>query len=309
MKKILSLIICLCLTFPFLECFATTPISVELDGNSIEFPVAPIIKNDRTLVPLRAIFEAMGATVKWDSVTGNVTSVLEDTTITIMKDIPTMTVNSKTVSLDVAPCIVGESTMVPTRAIAEGFGCYVNWDNDNRKVVIYSKAFLDRINSAEELSSLKKLSDGNVTTVSAFVISLLDGYDVKSQAPDGTDFEINHITDTARASLSVRADIYNGEDIDLTYEYAKEVAEDLVSIASGTYVSSEIVTINDTQFMKIRYTAKRVVYGLSDNESDNTVYITRKDGITYTMTYWSFGEVSKAVAGDFNYMINSLVVA
>jgi hypothetical protein len=114
----------------------TSDISVKLNGSAIKFDVAPQIMNDRTMVPMRAIFEAMGATVDWDQATRTITSVKGDTTISMTIDDPTMTVNGNAVTLDSAPTIVDDRTLVPVRAIAESFGSNVEWKADTKTVEI-----------------------------------------------------------------------------------------------------------------------------------------------------------------------------
>lgn len=114
-------------------------VSVRLNGGLLNFDVPPQIINERTMVPLRAIFEALGATVDWDQATETVTSVRDDVTIkmTIGKNI--IYINDKATELDVAPLIIDERTLVPVRAIAEGFGASVDWDQDRYCVIISSE--------------------------------------------------------------------------------------------------------------------------------------------------------------------------
>ena len=113
-------------------------VSVRLNGGLLNFDVQPQIIEERTMVPLRAIFEALGATVEWDQATQTVTSVRDDTTIKMTIGSSTMYINGKAQELDVAPLIIDERTLVPVRAIAEGFGASVNWDQDRYCVIISS---------------------------------------------------------------------------------------------------------------------------------------------------------------------------
>ena len=61
--------------------------------------------------------------------------------------------------------------------------------------------------------------------------------------------------------------------------------------------------------MKIEYTAPRTVFGITDHEPDITVYMGRKNGVVYTVTYSIYGEVGRTAIGDFNYMLNALLIA
>lgn len=113
-------------------------ISVVLDGQNLSFDVAPQIISDRTMVPLRAIFEALGASVEWDDGTRTVTSALNGTTVSLTVDDSVMYVNGQTVPLDAPACIVDGRTLVPVRAISEAYGANVTWDGSAQTVYIAS---------------------------------------------------------------------------------------------------------------------------------------------------------------------------
>ncbi len=115
---------------------ANSDIKVKLDGEQIKFDVPPQIINDRTMVPLRAIFEALGATVDWDGDTRTVTSTKDNTTIKLTIDNATMHVNEETRTLDSPACLVEGRTLVPVRAISEAFGTTVDWIGEERTVLI-----------------------------------------------------------------------------------------------------------------------------------------------------------------------------
>ena len=111
-------------------------IKVYVNDERVKFDQQPIIVNDRTLVPLRAIFEALGATVDWEDETSTVTSVKDDTTISLQIGDNIMYVNGKGKELDVPAQLVNDRTLVPVRAISEAFGCTVEWDGDTNTVYV-----------------------------------------------------------------------------------------------------------------------------------------------------------------------------
>lgn len=114
-----------------------TEITVVIDGTKLEFPdQKPVIMSDRTLVPLRAIFEALGAEVDWDDETKTVLSKRDDTTISLTIGSDALFVNNVTKLIDVPAQIINDRTMVPIRAIAESFGCDVGWDGRTKTVII-----------------------------------------------------------------------------------------------------------------------------------------------------------------------------
>jgi len=113
-----------------------TPIRVLLNGRPIQFDQPPIIQNGRTLVPLRAIFEAMGATVEWDQATKTVTAMRGTDIVKMTVGNSVMTKNGEKITLDVPPQVVNNRTLVPARAVAESFGADVKWDGSTRTVII-----------------------------------------------------------------------------------------------------------------------------------------------------------------------------
>ena len=112
-------------------------INVLLNGEAINFAdVAPQIINDRTMVPLRAIFEALGAEVSWDDATKTVTAKKDDVTIRMTIGADFFLKNDEKVSLDSPATIVDSRTLVPVRAIAESFGSTVGWIAESKTVAI-----------------------------------------------------------------------------------------------------------------------------------------------------------------------------
>lgn len=119
---------------------AADGIRVLLDGNELEFDVPPQIIDERTMVPLRVIFEAMGAKVDWNGEMRTVTASTADTTVKMTVDNTEMYINGAAVTLDVPPQIVDDRTLVPARAVAESFGAEVDWDGETDTVIITSAA-------------------------------------------------------------------------------------------------------------------------------------------------------------------------
>ncbi len=118
--------------------FADDTVSVRLDGGKIDFDTAPQLVNDRTFVPMRAIFEAYGAVIYWDESEKSVTSKYNGVEIYLKIGDDEMLVNGESVRLDAAPFIADDRTLVPVRAISEAFGSRVEWDEDERVVSIIS---------------------------------------------------------------------------------------------------------------------------------------------------------------------------
>lgn len=102
-------------------------------------PIAPIIEDGRTLVPVRAIFESMGAKVDWDGKTKTVIGKTENKIIKLVIGNKIALVNGKKVELDVPAKIIDGSTLVPARFVAESLGAKVDWDNNTKSVLVNSK--------------------------------------------------------------------------------------------------------------------------------------------------------------------------
>lgn len=142
MKNKLRKAIAMALTFGIISStavMAQNEIKVYVDGKQVEFDVKPIIYEERTLVPLRAIFEALGAEVTWNQDTKTASAVRGDDTVSITIDSKQLFKNSKAVELDVPAMIVDERTLVPVRAISESFDCDVQWDGEAQTVNITTK--------------------------------------------------------------------------------------------------------------------------------------------------------------------------
>ncbi len=111
-------------------------VAVRVDGVYVKFDVKPQIVEGRTMVPLRAIFEALGATVEWNGDTRTVSSSLNGIDISLTIGESFLTRNGEKKTLDVPGMIVDSRTLVPVRAISEAFDCEVEWVNDTRTVLI-----------------------------------------------------------------------------------------------------------------------------------------------------------------------------
>jgi peptide/nickel transport system substrate-binding protein len=98
--------------------------------------VAPTIQNGRTLVPMRAIFEALGAQVHWDDATSTIRAYRREDAIVLQLGNRTAWVNGPSRQLDVAPVAIGGRTMVPLRFVAEALGAQVAWVDATRTVTV-----------------------------------------------------------------------------------------------------------------------------------------------------------------------------
>jgi len=121
------------------NCFAENNVTIKIDGNVVKSDVAPVIENDRVLVPVRSIFEYMGGKVFWDDTTKTVIIIKGNDVISMVINKTVVAVNEKIVTLDVPSRIINSRTMVPIRFISENFNMKVQWDSDTYTVNIFSE--------------------------------------------------------------------------------------------------------------------------------------------------------------------------
>lgn len=162
MKKFISLLLAAAMSLSlFTAVGADDEIKVTLDGRKIEFDVEPIIENDRVLVPMRTIFEALGAEVTWYDQTwwgaqmasADITKDKISTRVDIEIGADEMdkqiaevckdaikVLSEEKIPLDAPAKIVNDRTLVPLRAVSEAFGSKVEWDGNTRTVTITSAA-------------------------------------------------------------------------------------------------------------------------------------------------------------------------
>ena len=110
--------------------------NVTLDGRLLSFDVPPQLIDDRTMVPMRKIFEELDADVTWTEDTQTITAVKGDIEIIMQIGNNEITVNGKSIELDVAPTLVNSRTLVPIRAVSESLNADVQWDDQNKTVII-----------------------------------------------------------------------------------------------------------------------------------------------------------------------------
>ena len=155
-KAIIMCMIVICLMFGMMGCGVqadtenmTDTFTLEMqigspvmtiDGEKMsideERGTAPVVMNGRTLLPVRAVIEAMGGAVYWEEDTQNVIIALEETVIILTIDAASAFVNTEEKTLDITPCIINNRTMLPIRFISENLGYRVQWIEEEQKIII-----------------------------------------------------------------------------------------------------------------------------------------------------------------------------
>ena len=154
MKKAISIILTIAMVFTLFGVFTVNSyadedftLEMQIDNpimtvNGIEQEIdpgmgtTPVIRNDRTLVPIRAIIEAMGGTVDWTQETQTATLNYGEDEIQLVIGSETAYLNGEENTLDSAPVIINERTMLPIRFIAESFKFDVDWTQETQTITI-----------------------------------------------------------------------------------------------------------------------------------------------------------------------------
>ena len=153
LKFSITLLIIIGILISVISVNASEQVKVKIDNNEISFDVPPQLIGGRTMVPLRAIFEALGATVQWDDSTQTVVAYNEVSIVKATINNNIMTVNNIEKTMDVAPMLVDGRTLVPARFVAEAFNCGVNWNADEWTVYITTTP-IDYSNVEKDISNV-----------------------------------------------------------------------------------------------------------------------------------------------------------
>ena len=120
------------------EKLPNNPVYVKFNDDILGFDEPPIIEDGSTLVPMRFLFEQMGADVEWDSETQTATATIENKAVTFSIDNVNARINNKPAKMDVPARLVNGKTMVPLRFLSENMGYDVDWDADSRTAIVNS---------------------------------------------------------------------------------------------------------------------------------------------------------------------------
>ena len=261
MKKLLSVILCFSIMVSLIigaTNASANEITVELDGHQIEFDVNPEIINGRTMVPLRKIFEEIGALVKWDNDTQTVQARKNSKTITLSIGSTDLQLDKgktddegnpiiETITLEVPAQIVSGRTLVPARAISESFGLNVDWDDKNYKVVITS----DDENDDSWKENIGSINLTNLT---------YEG--------EGVEITDNQIKITAGGDFTLTGTLDNGN---ITIS-TKEKVKLRLSGAKITSNSNPCIFVEDADKAYITLADGTENYLIADSSEDGAIY-------------------------------------
>ncbi len=165
-KTIFALFISSILTVSAIIPAFAAGIGIKIDGKTINSEVDPQIIDGRTMVPVRAIFEGVGAEVSWDATTKTITGKKDSVTVKMEIGKKTLSIMNKNVEMDAAPTIIEGRAYAPARYVAESFGFDVSWNADLKEVAINS-----RVKETTEITTEVTTNTENSTETTTKAIS------------------------------------------------------------------------------------------------------------------------------------------
>lgn len=253
--------------------YAVPALSVQLSGKTLTFPdVQPFFENGRTMVPFRAVAEALGAEVGFDG--GTVSASLGGKVCRFAIGGDTLTVSDratgkvlKTVPLDTSPIEKDGRTCVPVRFLAESLGLTVEWDDGAQCAVLYDRdALLESIDSGfttanRWLAAVPRLQNADAVRMGLTAKLDCTAFDTisgdRKYSASGT---MTLISDGKSASLSASADLS---------ALAGLLSSDLISSADGP--TSQLFSASMLSYYKsaLRNAAFDLIY----NADTDTLYV------------------------------------
>lgn len=269
MKKIISTVLTLAMSVSAVMAVSAENIpSVYVDDVKIAFAdQGAVIVDDRTLVPARGVFEAMGATVSWDGETRTVQInsednlkriylVIDNKDMTVYTFANMFTAEENIVTLDVAPQILNDRTMIPLRAISEAMGSDVKWDAEAYSVYIVTEPKAETAPDAPVADS-----DKTVLSLSASADTVSEGETIDVYV------NVSSIPENAFISGVTALISYSAEDFELVSSTLYNNEKDVPSIIGGdnavyeenaakiTYITTDKTMVSGT-VAKLTFKAK-----------------------------------------------------
>ncbi|AOT70147.1 stalk domain-containing protein [Geosporobacter ferrireducens] len=157
---------------------------IFIDNVEQAYDVMPQIENGRTLIPMRGVFETLGAEVQWDETTKTVKGKKENTEIALTIGSYFASQNNEKVQLEVQPKIVDGRTMIPLRFVSEALGAEVQWDQDTKKINIQTakkEPVSEKVEStskpAEPANKSTETAQRHISTEEAIALALKSSHD------------------------------------------------------------------------------------------------------------------------------------
>ncbi|KEO82284.1 hypothetical protein EL26_15995 [Tumebacillus flagellatus] len=230
---------------------------MTVDDHMQIYDPAPVLRNGRTMVPLRSLFETLGATVLWEDATRTVTALSYTAKgqikLTLQVDNPIAYLNGNPLELDQPPTVIDDHTMVPLRLVSESLRAAVDWKENTQTVEIYSlnyQLFLSSLRGNVDLvtkeldlganPNYRNPDRGDTPLIASVVLKRLDvvqllldnGADINAQASDG---------------YSALLAAVSGQDVEMTKLLLKQGANPNLASPKGTALQMARQTQNQAE--------------------------------------------------------------
>lgn len=281
MKKKISFLFVILVMLLISSCFAVTA-DVQLNGKIIDFTdneenkVDAQIINNRTLVPLRKIFEELGCIVEWDNETRTAIATKENVKLILQidnKDVKKIVDGKETIiKLDVPPTIYNNRTLVPLRFIAESLDKQVGWDSQN-----YTAIIIDYDYFANSLSNKAKyLYEILESGYDSFDIEISRNYfdELNSKNNNTANIKVSVVnnggTYNAKINFSGSNDLMqeivqeNWNDVDFKFKYN----ENDVQYSTDSLTVAKMLGITTKENYNVKYESLNLSGDVNDKFSD-----------------------------------------
>ena len=249
MKRFISAVIC----FIMIVCMAPAYAAAEkrdyaamfvdvpaavVKGEAVLIDSAPYIKNDRTMLPVRFVAESVGADVSWNAEERIVTIVKDDVTLKLKIGDNAVYKNGERIDTECGAEIANDRTMVPVRAVAEGFGLKVKWQDG--AIAVYDGKDMNEAQEdeflKEILSDVERVLKENGVLPSVVNISF-GGQLLKGFSPDRTSYTFRTETnDVSKLHVTASADSFSEYEITMPSAIPGDI---IINVKSKYFESME----------------------------------------------------------------------
>ncbi|GAA0136117.1 hypothetical protein YSY43_29580 [Paenibacillus sp. YSY-4.3] len=255
-------------------------IMVLLNGEIVKFQVPPIQQNGSVLVPFRAIFEALGLMVDWDSKTQTITGSKSGTFIKLKVGSTTAKINGKQKELTVAPFTIKGSTYVPLRFIGEAVDAKVNWLAEIQAVTIFTKQPF-----ATKDKKVQVTAYGDWSNITSSIENTGD-HQLILVSPENSMMVIQHLSKS---------------DLDMDFEQYVSFAKKDITDRSGVKITEQSVKVG-------KFDAKQLTYSLS-NKNETIEYrmiLFEQNNEIYTQLLVYPSQVSNQANAEFDEILKGI---
>lgn len=151
---------------------------IYVDQVPLENQGSAVIYKGHAMVPVRGVFERLGATLAYDSLTRSIVIDRADTRVVLFTDSKEAIVNGVPQTMKSPPILIGDQVMVPLRFVSESFGALVSWDPETRVANILSRTGGIEVTSPSELPPMPGSIGHLISSVSIFPNPALPGQTV-----------------------------------------------------------------------------------------------------------------------------------